>query len=75
MAQVVLRWVFQQGIATLTRSTDPERIADNLRIFDFELSGEEMAEVSLLAHPAARIVNPPGLAPDWDATPARTLHA
>lgn len=72
IAQVVLRWVFQQGIATLTRSTNPERIADNLRIFDFELSQSEMAEISMLAHPAGRIVHPSGLAPAWDATPPRT---
>ena len=67
VAQVVLRWLFQQGIATLTRSTNPGRIADNLRIFDFALSEAEMADIARLADPAGRIVDPAGLAPVWDA--------
>ena len=71
IAQVVLRWLFQQGIATLTRSTNPERIADNLRIFDFELSIDDMSQISALADPAGRIVDPAGLAPVWDPTPGR----
>jgi diketogulonate reductase-like aldo/keto reductase len=70
VAQVVLRWVFQQDIATLTRSTNVNRIADNIRVFDFALSDAEMDAITALADPKGRIVNPPGLAPDWDPTPA-----
>lgn len=41
-AQVGLRWLVQQeGVATIPKSTDPEHLADNLAIFDFELTDEE----------------------------------
>jgi hypothetical protein len=36
--------------------------------FDFELSAAEMAAIHGLAQADSRIVNPPGLAPAWDAT-------
>ena len=70
IAQVVLRWLLQQGVVALSRSVNPERIAANVRVFDFELSAEEMAAISALARPGSRIVDPPGLAPEWDPTPA-----
>ena len=69
VAQVVLRWIHQQGIATLFRSTNPSRIGDNMHIFDFALRAEEMEAIAALADPNARIVDPPGLAPAWDPTP------
>lgn len=70
VAQVVLRWVFQQDIATLTRSTNSQRIAENIRVFDFTLSANEMDAIAALADPKGRIVSPPGLSPTWDPTPA-----
>lgn len=65
IAQVVLRWHVQQGIAAIPRSSDPRRLAENLGAFDFELNAEEMALVSALARRDGRIVNPP-MAPVWD---------
>ena len=66
--QVVLRWLIQQGIViALSRTTNPNRVAENLAIFDFELGEDEMAAIQTLARPNSRIVNPPGLAPTWDA--------
>jgi 2,5-diketo-D-gluconate reductase B len=66
--QVVLRWLIQQGnVVALSRTTNPGRIAENLAIFDFDLGEDEMAAIQTLARPNSRIVNPPGLAPDWDA--------
>jgi 2,5-diketo-D-gluconate reductase B len=70
VAQVVLRWLLQQdGVIGLSRSTNPDRIASNARVFDFVLSPAEMAAIHDLAQAGSRIVNPPGLAPAWDPTP------
>jgi 2,5-diketo-D-gluconate reductase B len=71
VAQVVLRWLLQQrGIVALSRTTNPMRVAENAAIFDFELSLEEMAAIHALARPDSRLVSPPGLSPNWDATPS-----
>jgi 2,5-diketo-D-gluconate reductase B len=67
IAQVVLRWLVQQGnIVPIPRSSNPERIAQNLDIFDFRLSDEEMRRIHMLARPDGRIANPAGRAPAWD---------
>lgn len=67
VAQVVLRWLVQQeGVLALSKTVAETRAAENLAIFDFELSAEEMASIHALAKPAGRIVSPPGLAPEWD---------
>ncbi|XP_034532606.1 glyoxal reductase-like isoform X2 [Notolabrus celidotus] len=41
-AQVLLRWAVQQGIPVLPKSSNPDRIKDNARIFDFTLSDADM---------------------------------
>lgn len=65
--QVLLRWLVQQpGVITIPRSSNPGRIRENLAIFDFALSEEEMRGLAGLASPAGRIVSPP-FAPVWDA--------
>ncbi len=46
--QVVLRWHFQLGLVAIPKSANPDRIAENLDLFDFELSVDEMAELSSL---------------------------
>jgi len=67
IAQVVLRWLIQQPhVVALSRTEKLERIADNARVFDFELSPEDMQVITMLHRPGSRIVNPPHLAPDWD---------
>ena len=44
--QVALRWLVQQeGVVAIPRSTSREHLADNLAVFDFELTDEEMAQV------------------------------
>ena len=71
VAQVVLRWLIQQpGVAALSRTTRPTRIRGNLGALDLKLSDEEMAAIHALARADGRIVNPRGLAPVWDPTPA-----
>ncbi|HEV2543049.1 MAG TPA: aldo/keto reductase [Methylobacterium sp.] len=42
-AQVVLRWHLQSGVAAVVKSVHPERIAENIDVFRFELSREDMA--------------------------------
>jgi len=67
IAQVVLRWIVQQGnIVPIPRSSNPDRIAQNLEIFDFQLSDDEMRRIHVLARPDGRIANPAGRAPAWD---------
>ncbi len=48
-AQVVLRWHIQHGIVAIPKSVTPERIRDNIALFDFELSDEEMSIISGLS--------------------------
>ncbi|MCW2243791.1 aldo/keto reductase [Azospirillum canadense] len=67
VAQVVLRWLVQQdGVIALSKTVGEQRAAENLAIFDFELSKDDMAAIHGLARPDGRIVSPDGLAPAWD---------
>ncbi|HEX4224562.1 MAG TPA: aldo/keto reductase [Pseudonocardiaceae bacterium] len=47
-AQVLLRWAVQRGVPVIPKSVRRERIAENLRIFDFELSAEELSALDAL---------------------------
>lgn len=47
-AQVILRWHFQNGVVAIPKSVKPARIAENIDIFDFALSDEEMAKIDAL---------------------------
>lgn len=47
-AQVMLRWHLQQGRSVIPKSVKPERIAENLDVFDFELTGDELAQIDAL---------------------------
>ncbi|PST26419.1 aldo/keto reductase [Mesorhizobium plurifarium] len=66
-AQVALRWlVQQQDVIVLSKTATEARLKENFAIFDFALTREEMAAIRELARPDGRIVNPQGLAPEWD---------
>jgi 2,5-diketo-D-gluconate reductase A len=45
-AQVVIRWHLQRGTCLIPKSNSPERITQNIDVFDFELSAEEMAAIT-----------------------------
>lgn len=47
-AQVMLRWHLQQGRSAIPKSVNPERIASNFDVFDFELSVDELAKINSL---------------------------
>jgi len=47
-AQVVLRWHVQQGLVVIPKSSDPTRLAQNLDLFTFELSPDDMASLATL---------------------------
>ncbi|SDN98474.1 Aldo/keto reductase [Klenkia soli] len=47
-AQVMLRWGLQQGRQVIPKSTKPERIAQNIDVFDFELTADELAAIDAL---------------------------
>jgi 2,5-diketo-D-gluconate reductase B len=67
LAQIALRWLIQQGdIVAIPRSSNAKRMAENLAVFDFTLSADEMARIAALKRPDGRIANPVGRAPAWD---------
>jgi diketogulonate reductase-like aldo/keto reductase len=47
-AQVMLRWGIQHGRSVIPKSTKPTRIAENIDVFDFELTSDEMAAIAAL---------------------------
>jgi diketogulonate reductase-like aldo/keto reductase len=47
-AQIVLRWDLQHGVVTIPKSGNPDRLAGNARLFDFELSEEDMRRLDAL---------------------------
>ena len=67
VAQIALRWLVQQGnIVPIPRSSNPKRMAENLDVFSFTLSDEEMTRIGALKRREGRIADPPGRAPAWD---------
>jgi diketogulonate reductase-like aldo/keto reductase len=61
-AQVCLRWLTQQGIVVIPRTSKIERLEENFSILDFDLSDAEMKEIAGLARSSGRIV-------DWTWSP------
>ena len=49
-AQVILRWDLQRGIVVIPGSSNPDHIRENLNLFSFELTSEEMEQIAALDH-------------------------
>jgi len=65
-AQVSLRFLVQQNIVVIPRTSKIARLSENAAIFDFSLSDGEMAEISALAGAGRRLI-PAGFGrPNWD---------
>jgi D-xylose reductase len=57
-AQIVLRWGVQRGTAVVPKTANPQRLAENLAVFDFELTDDEMKSITGLNR--GRRFNDPG---------------
>jgi 2,5-diketo-D-gluconate reductase B len=64
-AQVCLRWLVQQNVSAIPRTSKIERLSENIEIFDFELSEEEMNQISQMGSAKGRLTDF-GFAPKWD---------
>jgi 2,5-diketo-D-gluconate reductase B len=64
-AQICLRWLTQQGIVVIPRTSKVERLEENFSLFDFALSDAEMREIAGLGRRGSRIVDWTW-SPNWD---------
>jgi 2,5-diketo-D-gluconate reductase B len=64
-AQICLRWLVQQNVAAIPRTSRIERLSENINVFDFELSEDEMSQIYAMASARGRLTDF-GFAPKWD---------
>jgi diketogulonate reductase-like aldo/keto reductase len=50
VAQITLRWIIQKGIVPVSKSVTPERIKNNLEVFDFEISSKDAERIDNLTN-------------------------
>ncbi len=48
IAQVVLRWLIQRDVIVIPKSIHADRISENIKVFDFELTDEDMGKIAAL---------------------------
>ena len=61
----ILRWLIQQNVSAIPRTSRIERLSENIDIFDFALSEDEMNEISQMGSAKGRLTDF-GFAPKWD---------
>ena len=64
-AQVGLRWLVQQSVCAIPRTSRIERLSENIEIFDFSLDDDDMATIAGMATAKGRFTDY-GFAPKWD---------
>ena len=64
-AQVCLRWLVQQNVCAIPRTSRIERLSENIDIFDFSLDEDDMTAIASLATAKGRFTDY-GFAPKWD---------
>jgi len=55
----------QQNVSAIPRTSKLERLSENINVFDFELSDEDMSQISAMGSAAGRLTDF-GFAPKWD---------
>jgi 2,5-diketo-D-gluconate reductase B len=66
-AEIVLRWIIQQGVVAIPMTTKRANAASNLRALEFELPEADMTAISALTKQNRRLINPSAWAPQWDS--------
>ena len=66
VAQVVLRWLIQRGVVVIPKSVRADRIAENIDVFDFALTDDEMTRIGAWtpAHPCSSTTATPRWPPN-----------
>jgi diketogulonate reductase-like aldo/keto reductase len=65
--QATLRWLVQQDdVIAIPKTSTPERLKENLDVFDFQLTDAEMDQISRMAVPNSRLIKEPQWVPRWD---------
>ncbi|EAU42801.1 putative aldose reductase [Fulvimarina pelagi HTCC2506] len=65
-AQIVLAWhMSQDGVGAIPRTSNPNRLSENIDVFDIALTPEETEAISALQSPDGRLIDP-SFAPVWD---------
>lgn len=58
-AQVIIRWHLDSGLVVIPKSANPERIAQNFEVFDFQLDGDDLKQIEGLDDPKNRLLSHP----------------
>ena len=65
-SEIVLRWIFQQGVAAIPMTANRANAVSNSKALDFLLPPEDMAVISSLGTRQGRMINPSWMAGRWD---------